>query len=95
MCPVFHQVRDWDAMAAKIAEEGGSIVLPDELKNKLAKKAALDRPNEAGANAGKDTSRAKEMAKEGATQGQKEESPVEYDADGKVGGGALSHLSSS
>ena len=30
---------DWDAMAAKIAADGGSVVLPDDIKQKMLKRS--------------------------------------------------------
>ena len=73
-------VKDWDAMAAKVAEDGGSIVLPDELKKKLLKKSGNQGAVGPSAENGQG---AAPTAGAQAKDKPAEEEPVEYDEHGK------------
>ncbi len=66
---------DFDSMAAKIAADGGCVVVPDNVKPKMLSKTK--RPGDAD-NSATPAADASAAAKE------KEEEPVEYDEHGKV-----------
>jgi hypothetical protein len=73
---------DWDAMAAKIAADGGSVVLPDDIKQKMLKKSKRQGDgDDKTAPAGDASAAAQEKAEVAKEKG---EEPIEYDDHGKV-----------
>jgi hypothetical protein len=73
---------DWDAMAAKIAADGGSVVLPDDIKQKMLKKSKRQGDgDDKTAPAGDASAAAQEKAEVAKEKG---EEPIEYDEHGKV-----------
>jgi hypothetical protein len=73
---------DYDAMAAKIAADGGSVVLPDDIKQKMLKRSKRQGDGDDKTAPAGDTpsvaNKKVEVAKE------KVEEPIDYDEHGKV-----------
>ena len=72
---------DFDSMAAKIAADGGCVVVPDNLKQKTLSKTK--RPGDADDQAAPAGNKAT-PAGDASVAAKEEEEPVEYDEHGKV-----------
>ena len=73
---------DFDSMAAKIAADGGCVVVPDNIKQKMLTKTK--RPGDGDDTATPAGDKATPAGDASAAAKEKEEEPVEYDEHGKV-----------